>query len=80
MREVIAESVLICAGGVAVGFGLSLIGRHILMTFLHEITVEFTVRRTIWVALLGLDAGVLGALYPAALAARSDPVRALSYE
>jgi putative ABC transport system permease protein len=80
MREVIAESVLICAGGVVLGYALSVVTAHVLMRALPQLTVELTVARTAWVALLGIAAGAVGALYPATLAARSDPVRALSYE
>jgi putative ABC transport system permease protein len=80
MREVVVESMILCAGGVVLGFGLSVATAHVLMRALPQLTVELTVARTAWVALLGIAAGGGGALYPAALAARSDPVRALSYE
>ena len=80
MREIVLESMLICAGGVVLGFAMSVVAAGALTEMLPQLTVELTVYRTAWVALLGIAAGAVGALYPATLAARSDPVRALSYE
>lgn len=80
MADVFAMSMIICAAGVAAGFLLSLLGRWVLMSSFHQITVELTVERTLMVAALGIIAGAVGALYPATLAARSDPVEALTYE
>jgi putative ABC transport system permease protein len=47
---------------------------------LTTITIEFEALWFLYALLLGVFAGVLGALYPALRAANQDPVKALSYE
>jgi len=80
MREIIVESMVLCAAGVALGLVLSFVTGAVLMRAFPQLTVELTLTRTLLVSILGIIAGAVGALYPAAVAATRDPVRALSYE
>lgn len=45
-----------------------------------DMTVDFRPRWLLLAGLVGLASGLIGALYPALLAAKQDPVEALSYE
>jgi len=80
IREVMSESVLVCLAGVLVGMGLSVVVSAIIEWEFPLLTVELRLRWLLAAAGLGIVGGVLGALYPAWLAARKDPVEALSYE
>jgi len=77
---VLRESVLMAIVGVALGIGLTY-GIHGYLdkkfpTLFFEITQEWLIKASI-IAFLG---AVLGAAYPAFMAARKDPIDALSYE
>lgn len=78
--SIVAESVLLCLGGVGVGFLLAVLGKVGLERALPLMTVSITGRWLWSAASLGLIGGVLGGLYPAHKAARLDPVESLSYE
>jgi len=80
MREIVVESMILCAAGVALGILLSVAAGAVLMRAFPQLTVELTVTRTLLVSVLGIIAGAVGALYPAAVAAARDPVQALMYE
>jgi len=77
---VIRESVFMAIVGIALGIGL-IYGIHGYLdykfpTLFFEITQQWMIRSAI-IAFLG---AVLGASYPALMAARKDPIDALSYE
>ncbi|MBI4466055.1 MAG: ABC transporter permease [Acidobacteria bacterium] len=77
---VLRESLLLCAAGVAIGVGFSYGSRALLKEMFPTLTILITVG---WLAKAGLLAavgGVLGAVYPAWLAARQDAIVALAYE
>jgi len=77
---VLRESVLMAVVGVALGIGLIYIIHSYLdakfPTLFFEITREWIIRASI-IAFLGT---IFGAAYPALMAARKDPIDALSYE
>ena len=79
-KEVLTESVAICSAGVVVGMLLSVAVRAVIEWRFPLLTVELRPRWFLMAAALGIVGGVLGALYPASLAARGDAVEALSYE
>jgi len=77
---VLRESVMMAIVGVALGIGLTY-GIHGFLdkrfpTLFFEITQQWLVRASV-IAFLG---AILGAAYPALMAARKDPIDALSYE
>ena len=77
---VLRESVLMAIVGVALGIGLTYAIHGYLdkkfPTLFFEITQEWLIKASV-IAFLG---AVLGAAYPALMAARKDPIDALSYE
>jgi len=77
---VLRESILMAIVGVALGLGLTFAIHGYLFkkfpTLFFEITNEWIVRASI-IAFLG---AIIGASYPALMAARKDPIDALSYE
>ena len=77
--EIEKEALLISALGVLVGFTLSALGK-LLITRLTTMNVELEPMWLLYALVLGMLAGVLGALYPALRAANQDPVKALAYE
>jgi putative ABC transport system permease protein len=80
VRLVVAESVLICLAGVVAGIGIALAGRWFLPLIFPTLAVTLTREWAMIAAGLGLTGGLLGSLYPAARAARLDPIQALNFE
>jgi len=77
---ILKESVIICGLGVVFGILASEAIRFIIVARFPTLQVSMTMLDLIKGLVLGVLAGVLGALYPAYKAARMDPVKALSYE
>jgi putative ABC transport system permease protein len=77
---ILKESVMICGLGALLGIIASEIIRKIIITKIPTLQVAMSFNDLMQGMLLGLVAGILGALYPAYKAARMDPVRALSFE
>jgi putative ABC transport system permease protein len=71
---------MICGLGALLGIIASEIIRKIIITKIPTLQVAMSFNDLMQGMLLGLVAGILGALYPAYKAARMDPVRALSFE
>jgi putative ABC transport system permease protein len=80
MGVVIRETAVLATAGVLVGiagtFGVRMLLYHVFPTQRFEITTEWIIRG----ALIAFGGAVLGALYPAWMAARKDPIDALAYE
>jgi len=74
------EALLLCAFGVAAGVGFSYGGRAVLKEAFPTITILIGFGWLVRAGLLAVFGGVLGALYPAYLAARQEPIVALAYE
>jgi len=80
MGNIVLESVILTAGGVILAFGFTFVAVEVLGVLYPLLTVVIT---PFWIAVgcvMGIAGGVLGALYPAWVAVRQDPVKALSYE
>jgi putative ABC transport system permease protein len=73
------EAVAISAIGVAAGLALALIAAFVIERA-TTLRLEFHWTWILAATLIGLSAGVIGALYPAVRAANLDAVEALSYE
>ena len=80
VKLVLRESLLLCAVGAAIGVGLSYGAAAALKHAFPTITILITWGWLTRAALLAFHAGVLGAIYPAWLAARQDAIVALAYE
>ena len=77
---ILKESVIICVLGVIFGIVASEVIRIVIVTRFPTLQVSMSLFDLGKGLMLGVLAGVLGALYPAYKAARMDPVKALSYE
>jgi putative ABC transport system permease protein len=77
---ILKESVMICGLGTLLGIIISEVIRKIVIVIYPTLQVSMTINDLAKGVVLGLLAGILGALYPAYKAAKMDPVKALSYE
>jgi putative ABC transport system permease protein len=77
---ILKESAIICCLGAIVGIGISGIIRGAIINQFPTLQIAMGFRELLSGLILGVLAGILGAIYPAYKAARMDPVRALSYE
>ena len=71
--------VLVVAGillGIALTFGIRAFIGVKFPTFFFELTTAWIIRG----ALIALVGSIIGAIYPASVAARKDPIDALAYE
>lgn len=80
MGNIIVESVILTVAGVLMAFLFTFVAVKILGALYPLLTVEVTAFWVVVGSVLGIAGGVLGALYPAYVAVRQDPVSALSYE
>jgi putative ABC transport system permease protein len=80
MGIVIRETLVICAGGIVLGFALSFVGEKIVEARFALITIILFPDWMLWSAVIAVVGSILGAFYPATRAARQDPIEALSYE
>ena len=77
---VLRESLLLCGLGVVAGIVFSYGGRFVLKEMFPTLTILITFWWLVKAGLLAALGGVLGAVYPAWLAARQDAIVALAYE
>jgi len=78
--NILVESLMLTGAGVLAGYLLTAAAVQFLSRSYPLLTVKVT---PFWIAaggVLGIAAGILGALYPAWFAARQDPVQALAHE
>lgn len=80
VKLVLRESLLLCAVGAGLGVGFSYAAASALKQMFPTITILITFGWLARATVLALLAGVLGAVYPAWLAARQDAIVALAYE
>ena len=76
----VAESVLICLVGTALGIGLSYVVARLIEWLMPLATVRIEAGWLLGAVVVGLVGGALSALYPGYRAARLDPAVALAYE
>jgi putative ABC transport system permease protein len=76
LRETAAIALIGVLLGIVGSFGVKILVDHLFPTLNFEITELWIVRGSV-IAFVG---AVCGALYPAWLAARKDPIDALAYE
>jgi putative ABC transport system permease protein len=77
---ILKESDMICCLGALFAISISEIIRRVILTVFPTLQVSMGFNDLMRAWIMGLAAGILGALYPAYKAARIDPVRALSYK
>jgi putative ABC transport system permease protein len=77
---VLRESVLMAIVGIALGIGLIYAIHAVLLTTHPELFFEITKGWIIEASIIAFLGAVFGAAYPALMAARKDPIDALSYE
>ncbi len=80
MGIAVAESVLVCLIGTALGLGLSVVGAWAIEWLMPLSTVRLEWRWVLAALAVGLIGGAVSALYPGYRAARLDPCSALAYE
>jgi len=80
VRALLGETVLVCAAGIAAGILLSYGGRLFMSELFPTLTILITPGWILRAMGLAISAGLAGAIYPAWLASRKDPVEALAYE
>lgn len=80
VRALLAETTLICLGGIIAGILLTYAVRQIMRGLFPTLTVLITPGWVARAAALAILAGLAGTVYPAWLASRKDPVEALAYE
>ncbi len=76
LRETLAVSV----AGIALGYGLSLLGRGLVAAKYPLVPVILLPEWLAWAAVLTIAGSIAGAAYPAWKAASADPCEALTYE
>ncbi len=80
VKSILSESALLSIGGVLTGYLLTFSAKYYLNRIYPLLTIEITFYWVLIGTFLGIAAGILGAFYPALIAVRQDPVRALNYE
>ncbi len=77
---VLRETAMLAVAGVLVGIAATYGVRELLSIRFPTFSFELTVAWIGWGALIAFSGAVCGALYPAWMAARKDPIEALAYE
>jgi putative ABC transport system permease protein len=80
MGNIILESVLLCVGGVLIGYGLTFLMKKMIQTLYPLLNIDVTFYWILTSGLVGILGGLLGSVYPALRAAKQDPIVALRYE
>jgi len=77
---VIRETFLLAMTGIGVGIGFSFGVKALIEQYFPILVVSLHREWWLWAGLIAVGGALLGSLYPAARAARQDPIAALAYE
>jgi putative ABC transport system permease protein len=80
VRALLTESAALCVFGIAAGVGLSYAARAAFLAGFPTLSILITPEWVLRAAGIALTGAILGAVYPAWMASRKDPVEALSYD
>jgi len=80
IRALLSESTALCIIGIAAGVGLAYVVRAAFLAGFPTLSILITPAWILRAAGIALAGAILGAIYPAWLASRKDPVEALSYD
>ena len=80
VRVILSETTALIVSGVILGFGMSYAVRSLFLAVFPTLTIVITPAWLARSAALAIIGGWFGAMYPAWLASRKDPVEALAYE
>lgn len=77
---ILRETLVLAAGGAAVGIAVSFIARTLIHKKFPTMQVLIEGRWILYASLIAIAGAALGATYPAFQAAKKDPIEALAYE
>jgi putative ABC transport system permease protein len=80
VRALLTESAALCAFGVVAGVGLSYLVRAGFLAGFPTLSILITTGWIVRAALIAFAGAIFGAIYPAWMASKKDPVEALSYD
>jgi putative ABC transport system permease protein len=77
---VLRETVVVCLAGIVAGMAISYGAREAVRALFPLLSILIAPSWLAWSALIAVFGALFGALYPAARAARHDPIHALTYD
>jgi putative ABC transport system permease protein len=77
---VLRETVVVCLAGIVAGMAISYGAREAVGALFPLLSILIAPSWLAWSALIAVLGALFGALYPAARAARHDPIHALTYD
>ena len=80
VRVILSETTALCLAGIALGIVMSYVARELFLRIFPTLTILISPMWLVRAAILAIIGGLLGAMYPAWIASRKDPVEALAYE
>jgi putative ABC transport system permease protein len=80
VKALLSEAALICGIGIVAGIAMSYAARAGFLAKFPTLVILITPGWMVKAALIATVGGLLGAMYPAWLASRKDPIEALSYD
>jgi putative ABC transport system permease protein len=80
VSAILREAGMLAVGGVVLGIALSYVTRAVVTARFPTIGFPITPHWVLWASILSLVGALVGAIYPAFMAARKDPIDALVYE
>lgn len=80
VSSILKETGMLAIGGIVLGIGLSYVARVVVLSKFPTIPFPITAYWVFYATVLSLVGALIGAIYPAYMAARKDPIDALAYE